>query len=76
MEELNEIKKLKIRISKYQSYLKTRVIRYWSDDGFQETPYNEMDYHYRINDLGYNKIICKMDRTAFELSKLQELLNC
>lgn len=73
---MEEIKKLKTKISKYQSYLKTRVIRYWGDYGFQETPYNEMDYHYRINDLGYNKIMRKMDRTAFELSKLQEMLNC
>lgn len=70
---MEELKKLRIRLSRYNSYLKSKVIRYWGEYGYQETPYIEMDYHYRINDKGYNKMICKMDNTAYQISKLLNL---
>ena len=69
---MEELKKIKGRISMYQSYLKKRKLKYYSN-GYAETSYNDMPYRMRINHKWYNKLVAKMDKLACEILKLQKI---
>lgn len=71
MDVIKELKYLEYQLTRRRNYLKSKVIMYWDEYGYQETTYNEMDYHFRINNKRYNDLIRKMDNIAFRMKKLQ-----
>ena len=68
---MNEIKRIKRDLSVRRHYLKNKIVSYWYNDNYYETPYTEMPYEMRINHKGYNRIVANMDRLACEILKLK-----
>jgi hypothetical protein len=64
----NEYQPIHKRMNELRCYIKNKPL--WMENQREWMTLSELDYHERITDKRYNKVIIKLDKLAHKLNKL------